>query len=148
MDSPGQLVLETLKHVLRLTGLSLNEAKYFLVLLKYKICRLVELDLGAVETLSTSDVMIMNVAIKQVAKAASELVQVWTSIYISINNDINSLCYYCSSSSYGYMEEGMVDGCKGATYTRTCIWFYMVFNVAPRMLVSMFYVNVYTCINI
>lgn len=37
-----------MRHIVRMCGLSHAEAKYILLLLKYKICRLIELDLGQV----------------------------------------------------------------------------------------------------
>lgn len=38
-DSPGELLLEAIKHVTRLAGLNHAEAKYVGLMLRYKICR-------------------------------------------------------------------------------------------------------------
>jgi hypothetical protein len=41
-DSPGSLLLESIRHIARLCGLSHGEAKYAVLMLKYKICRYVQ----------------------------------------------------------------------------------------------------------
>lgn len=75
-ESPGELLLETIRHICRLYGLSHLEAKYVVLMLKYKICRLIELDLGHTDILAQSDITIIRIACRQVAALASELTSV------------------------------------------------------------------------
>ncbi len=70
--SPGALHMEAIRHMARLTGQGQLEAKYVTLMLKYKICRLIELDLGHAETLNDSDLTIIRIACRQVAALASE----------------------------------------------------------------------------
>ena len=70
--SPGALLMEAIRHIARLCGMGQTEAKYVTLMLKYKICRLIELDLGTAEQLNDSDLTIIRIACRQVAALASE----------------------------------------------------------------------------
>lgn len=70
--SPGALLMEAIRHCARLCGMGPLQAKYVTLLLKYKICRLIELDLGTAEQLNDSDLTIIRIACRQVAALASE----------------------------------------------------------------------------